>query len=226
MTKGRKHDNEAASSEEPKAKKAKRDVDTGSKGRTKKQGATKRQESDDEIDINRAPVLTLWVSVVAERLGFSTDEAYTYGRWVSSSLAATRGRKVESTRPSDKQKGKTDTKGQREEHVVDENHVNVFAQMKIPVKRVDGQLFAIMAKKGTMIKPETVRRYLEKKFGDKLQSTHDAMMELAQSLDADDVRNRAYELLSEFKPETNKRGAKGHFDLEKLHNMAFKAGGK
>jgi len=30
--------------------------------------------------IDRAPVLTLWASVVAERLGFDRDEALTLGR--------------------------------------------------------------------------------------------------------------------------------------------------
>ncbi len=33
-----------------------------------------------KITINRAPVLTLWVAVVAERLGFAWDEAVTLGR--------------------------------------------------------------------------------------------------------------------------------------------------
>jgi hypothetical protein len=32
------------------------------------------------ISINRAPVLTLWAAVVAERLGFSADESLTLGK--------------------------------------------------------------------------------------------------------------------------------------------------
>ena len=32
------------------------------------------------ISINRAPVLTLWAAVVAERLGFEWEEALTLGR--------------------------------------------------------------------------------------------------------------------------------------------------
>jgi hypothetical protein len=32
------------------------------------------------IRINRAPVLTLWAAVVAERLGFDRDEALSRGR--------------------------------------------------------------------------------------------------------------------------------------------------
>jgi hypothetical protein len=35
------------------------------------------------IYINRAPVLTLWAAVVAERLGFRRDESLTLGRAVA-----------------------------------------------------------------------------------------------------------------------------------------------
>jgi hypothetical protein len=35
------------------------------------------------IEINRAPVLTLWAAVVAERLGFDWQEALTLGRAVA-----------------------------------------------------------------------------------------------------------------------------------------------
>ncbi len=35
------------------------------------------------ISINRAPVLTLWAAVVAQRLGFSEDEALTLGKAVA-----------------------------------------------------------------------------------------------------------------------------------------------
>jgi len=34
----------------------------------------------DTVTINRAPVLTLWVAVVAERLGFERDEALRLGK--------------------------------------------------------------------------------------------------------------------------------------------------
>jgi hypothetical protein len=35
--------------------------------------------TQNKIQINRAPVLTLWASVVAERLGFNHDEALSLG---------------------------------------------------------------------------------------------------------------------------------------------------
>jgi len=43
------------------------------------------------IYINRAPVLTLWATVVAERLGFRRDEALTLGRAVAGLNAYSKG---------------------------------------------------------------------------------------------------------------------------------------
>ena len=50
--------------------------------------------ASDHIAINRAPVLTLWVAVVAQRQGFSFDEGLTFGKTVSGWLAQSKGRKL------------------------------------------------------------------------------------------------------------------------------------
>jgi hypothetical protein len=42
--------------------------------------------------INRAPVLTLWAAVVAERLGFERNEALTLGRAVAGLNAYAKGK--------------------------------------------------------------------------------------------------------------------------------------
>src|SRR5213593_1059740 len=43
------------------------------------------------VTINRAPVLTLWAAVVAERLGFGWDEALTLGKSVAGLNAYSKG---------------------------------------------------------------------------------------------------------------------------------------
>ena len=48
--------------------------------------------SKDNVMINRAPVLTLWSAVVAERLGFSEEEALSLGRAVAGLNAQAKGR--------------------------------------------------------------------------------------------------------------------------------------
>jgi hypothetical protein len=48
----------------------------------------------DQITVNRAPVLTMWAAVVAERLGFDRDEALTLGRAVAGLNAQAKGRSL------------------------------------------------------------------------------------------------------------------------------------
>jgi hypothetical protein len=54
------------------------------------------------IYINRAPVLTLWAAVVAERLGFRRDESLTLGRAVAGLNAYSKGVSLGLFHPSPK----------------------------------------------------------------------------------------------------------------------------
>lgn len=49
-------------------------------------------DKDEPVQINRAPVLTLWVAVVAERQGFSKEAGLTFGKAISGMLAQSKGR--------------------------------------------------------------------------------------------------------------------------------------
>ena len=48
----------------------------------------------EKITINRAPVLTLWAAIVAERLGHDADAAITLGRAVAGSSARIKARAI------------------------------------------------------------------------------------------------------------------------------------
>ena len=54
----------------------------------------------DTVTINRAPVLTLWAAVVAERLGFDRDEALTLGKAVAGLTAQSKGQRLGIFTPS------------------------------------------------------------------------------------------------------------------------------
>src|SRR5512140_3034736 len=62
-----------------------------------------------KITINRAPVLTLWAAVVAERLGHGWDESLTLGRALAGLNAQSKGRRIgvyEKKTPEEKEKEK------------------------------------------------------------------------------------------------------------------------
>jgi hypothetical protein len=48
----------------------------------------------DQRFVNRAPVLTLWATVVAERLGYPPETALTLGRFVAGSSARAKARRL------------------------------------------------------------------------------------------------------------------------------------
>src|SRR3954452_24100191 len=52
------------------------------------------------IRVNRAPVLTLWAAVVAERLGFERDETLTLGRALAGLTAHAKGVRLGLFEPS------------------------------------------------------------------------------------------------------------------------------
>src|SRR5437773_8157485 len=55
------------------------------------------------ISINRAPVLTLWAAVVAQRLGFDEDEALTLGRALAGLNAQSKGRRLGIFKPHEEE---------------------------------------------------------------------------------------------------------------------------
>src|SRR5512136_2358910 len=53
-------------------------------------------------EVNRAPVMTLWAAVVAERLGFDRDEALTLGQTVAGLNAQAKGQRLGIFEPGEK----------------------------------------------------------------------------------------------------------------------------
>jgi hypothetical protein len=76
------------------------------------------------------------------------------------------------------------------------------------------------AEKGRPAEPDSVRRYLRTKFGERLDDVTKAMRALAASYPAERLEMEAYGLYERFRPkvERGKRGwgAEGVLDLEKI----------
>jgi hypothetical protein len=67
------------------------------------------------VSINRAPVLTLWAAVVAQRLGFAEDEALTLGKALAGLNAQAKGRRLGISKPHEDKTRKAREK-ERHEH--------------------------------------------------------------------------------------------------------------
>ena len=71
------------------------------------------------IRINRAPVLTLWAAVVAERLGFDRNDALSLGRAVAGLNAQSKGRRLGVFKPHEEKPEKARDSGDGERFLVE-----------------------------------------------------------------------------------------------------------
>ncbi len=171
------------------------------------------------VQINRAPVLTLWASVVAERLGYKRDEALTLGKALAGLNAQSKGRRLGIYQaPAEESAKKARERKKGEEYSV------MLMGRTIPVVLTDDGVRA--TNDGRPTTPASVDHYLKGKFGDSLPDVQSAMERLAHSLPPRQLAARAYSLYESFRPEipegTKGWGAKGELDLDKIKSLANK----
>jgi hypothetical protein len=174
------------------------------------------------IEINRAPVMTLWAAVVAERLGYAHDEALTLGRAVAGMNAQAKALRLGIREPSDPK-----AKPKRAE-ASKPAHVELLGR-SVPVVKTPKGLRSV-SKEGRPDSPEAVEKYLVGKFGDALDDARAAMQKLAAAHAKDDLAAKAYALYERFRPQipagTTGWGAKGVLDLGALAKLAPKTRAK
>ena len=177
----------------------------------------------DAVTINRAPVLTLWAAVVAERLGFTHDEALTLGRAVAGLNAYSKGRALGIFKPTPKDvREKRDAKTKAKEVL----QVELLHRL-VPVVYTPEGLRALSKEKP--IAAASVEKYLSSKFKDALGPVSTAMAGLADSRDRDELAAEAYGLYEQFRPAIpageSGWGAAGTLSLAKIRKLARGRGG-
>ena len=171
-----------------------------------------------KIKINRAPVLTLWATIVAERLGYKKDESLTFGKAVAGLNAQSKGRRLgiyEEKKDEDKEKEI------KEEKSVKLEFIELLGRGIPAVKTPQGLRASI---KGEEIDAESVQKYLQQKFGEDLDEARAAMEKLAKAYPPKQLESEAYGLYEKFRPKipegTKGWGAKGDLDLEYISSLA------
>jgi hypothetical protein len=171
-----------------------------------------------KVNINRAPVLTLWAAVVAERLGYDHQAALTLGKAVAGLNAQSKGRRLgifeEPKGPQEEREPNARQPG--------EPFLMSLLHRRVPVISTEHGLRAMV--KGQPIAPESVRRYLAQKFGDDLADVQAAMEALAKAYTPDRLAAHAYALYEQFRPEIPEGkqgwGAAGPLNLDAIRALA------
>ena len=171
------------------------------------------------VTINRAPVLTLWAAVVAERLGFDYAEALTLGRAVAGLNAYAKGVRLGIYEPS------PETVKKQRKVLGQEARLTVsLVHRAVPVARTPAGLRALA--KDKPIDPASVERYLASKFGPSLDAVRQAMVKLAAAMPPREIAAEAYAHYEKFRPDipagVGGWGAKGLLDLAVIEELARK----
>jgi hypothetical protein len=171
-----------------------------------------------KIKINRAPVLTLWAAIVAQRMGYKKDEALTFGKAVAGLNAQSKGRKLGIYEEKTEEEKK---KERKQEKAVKTEFVEILGRGVPAIKTKQGWRAAI---KGEEIDPDGVERYLRGKFGESYDDSRAAMEKLAKAYTPKQLEGKAYDLYEKFRPEIPEGkkgwGAKGELDLDYLISLA------
>ncbi|MFQ6133756.1 MAG: hypothetical protein ACE5R4_17070 [Armatimonadota bacterium] len=170
------------------------------------------------VMINRAPVLTLWASVVAERQGYDRDEALTLGKVLAGLNAQAKGRRLGIYGPP---KGPQRGGPPKKVGLGEEFWVQVCGR-PVPAKSTEQGVRAVI--KDQAQDPDKVRKYLEGKFKDSLEAVREAMAELAAAFEPEDLEEVAFGLYEQFRPKiaSGRRGwgQKGELDLDLIRSLA------
>ena len=170
-----------------------------------------------KIKINRAPVLTLWAAIVAERMGYKKDEALSFGKAVAGLNAQSKGRRLGIYEEKSEEKEKEAKK----EKPAKTEFIEILGRGIPAIKTPQGLRASI---KGEEIDADSVERYLRGKFGEDYEESRAAMEKLAKAYTPKQLENKAYDLYEKFRPEIPEGkkgwGAKGELDLEYIRSLA------
>ena len=169
-----------------------------------------------KVTINRAPVMTLWATIVAEHLGFDRDTALTLAKVVTGLNAQAKGQRLGIFEPKTKEHVETLKK-----RAVGETFTVQLMGRAIPAAMTDEGLRATQENKP--VSPSSVESYLKSKFGEHLADAQAAMEELARAFSSEELADRAYLLYEKFRPAipagVKGWGAAGELDLDQIRSL-------
>jgi hypothetical protein len=169
------------------------------------------------IQVNRAPVLALWATVVAEALGYSPETALTLGRYVTSSSARL---KAKSIGMLDEAMEAVERIAQAEALKPHRDTVRLLGR-DIPLLRAAyGTPRA--NEKGKPMSASAARSYIARAFGEHLAEVRAAMVALADSMPPEELNRAGFRLYERFRPDVPRGaegwGAKGQLQIDRIRN--------
>lgn len=166
-----------------------------------------------EIKVNRAPVLTLWAAIVAERLDHDPDAAITLGRAVAGSSARIKARAIGLDEGERKEAGGAKPKA----YPPAPRQVVHLLGRDVPVIESKAGVRALDGDKAAAVSPAMA--YVEQALGEHLPVVRQAMEALAGSVEPAELNRTGFRLHGHFRrevpPGTKGWGAKSVLHLDR-----------
>lgn len=174
-------------------------------------------DSPDSVRVNRAPVLTLWAAVVAERLGHPPDTALSLAGAVAGTAARAKARRLGIAEERGREEGAAPASaGPRDT-------ARLLGKEVALAHDADGVVLA-HAGGGRPAPAAPVAAYVAKAFGSRLAEVRAAMEELAGRFEPQELNRVGFRLYERFRPEVPADargwGAKGELDLRTIRTAA------
>ena len=167
-----------------------------------------------KIAINRAPVLTLWASVVAERLGHPRSTALTLGKTIAGKVAFSKAQTIGRAKKREKDSTAAKPAGEK---------TKLLPFMGRHCTMIETAAGMMALSEGKPVSPTEVEHYLEEKFGDRLEEARLAMTDLASSRSPAQLAREAFGLYRKFRPAIPAGsagwGKDGALDLDSIRRL-------
>src|SRR5689334_5958186 len=146
------------------------------------------------VRVNRAPVLTLWAAIVAERLGYPPETALSLASAVAGTAARAKARRLGIAEAQASQEGAAPRGAP-----AGRSSVRLLGR-EVPVTQEGGVLLAAEGD-GRAASPAGVDNYIRRAFGDRLPEVRGAMEALAAGFDPEELNRIGFRLYEQFRPD-------------------------
>lgn len=167
------------------------------------------------LKVNRAPVLTLWMTVCLRRLRYAEDTCLSVAKVVTGRCASAKGKSLGIFQAPESGEKATAKKPA----AVEAPEVCTIAGHKVPLaSQPDGSLLATSV--GSVVNPKSVETYLNRAFKGDLTVVRSAMQKVASSYSAAEIQKDAMQLYERFRPAWKGWGVPGDLHLKDISAAA------
>lgn len=166
------------------------------------------------VTINRAPVLTLWMSICLEKLGYSEEAALCAAQIITGLAARAKGKALGIIRTSDASDASATTVKKKPSAKAESEIVVSIAGFVLPLDETPDGFKTPTG--GSAANPDRVKAYLSRAFKETLDDVRSEMSRAAATYSRSDLKTEAMHLYERFRPAWKGWGVPGQLYIRDI----------